>query len=267
MRLLLISDLHRDASKLLWLQEDASAHDALLVAGDLLDLFSKTKFPDQISGTLRWSQAVLATGKVFAWCSGNHDFFNGNHTPMSDASPLWMKEMRSTAVSISDGETKLCVIGNESIVITTLPWFIRDECTGVDGRRTSYFSLVNQLMNCGKQLREEKGIPWIVLCHEPPSGTPLAPSYTALGADLVRRHIESHQPDFSVHGHLHQAPTAVGGNWICRLGKSICFNAGQSSPDEPLNHILLEWKDGGDWTAQWHGEGMTLSANRSDFEA
>ena len=44
MRLLLTSDLHRDAKKLLWLLDEAPNHDALFVAGDLLDIFSNTGF-------------------------------------------------------------------------------------------------------------------------------------------------------------------------------------------------------------------------------
>jgi len=62
MRLLLTNDLHRDGSKLLWLLEEAPTYDALLVAGDLLDIFSKTDFEDQKSGTLRWRQAILNAG-------------------------------------------------------------------------------------------------------------------------------------------------------------------------------------------------------------
>jgi Icc-related predicted phosphoesterase len=59
MKLLLTADLHRDARKLLWLLEEAPEHDALLVAGDLLDIFSNTGFADQKSGILRWGDGVL----------------------------------------------------------------------------------------------------------------------------------------------------------------------------------------------------------------
>ncbi len=47
MTLLLTSDLHRDGTKLLWLLDEAPAHDALFVAGDLLDMFSNADLPSR----------------------------------------------------------------------------------------------------------------------------------------------------------------------------------------------------------------------------
>lgn len=47
MRLLLTPDPHRDGKKLLWFLDKAPEHDALLVAGDLLDIFSNTDFKVQ----------------------------------------------------------------------------------------------------------------------------------------------------------------------------------------------------------------------------
>jgi len=88
MRLLLTSDLHRDGKKLLWLLDEAPEHDSLLVAGGLLDIFSSTGFAEQKSAAIRWKNTYLKTGKSLAWSSGNHDFFHGDHTPMSCASPL-----------------------------------------------------------------------------------------------------------------------------------------------------------------------------------
>ncbi|MEI6036284.1 MAG: metallophosphoesterase, partial [Verrucomicrobiae bacterium] len=79
MRLLLTSDLHRDGKKLLWLLDEAPEHDALLVAGDLLDIFSNSGFIEQKSGVLRCRNTFLKSRKSLAWCSGNHDFFNGDH--------------------------------------------------------------------------------------------------------------------------------------------------------------------------------------------
>jgi predicted phosphodiesterase len=59
MRILLTSDLHRDGKKLLWLLDEAPAHDALLVAGDHLDIFSNTGLSEQKSCVLRWRDGVL----------------------------------------------------------------------------------------------------------------------------------------------------------------------------------------------------------------
>jgi len=260
MRLLLTSDLHRNGKKLLWLLDEAPGHDALVVAGDLLDIFSNTGFTDQKSGALRWRDAVLKSGKSFAWCSGNHDFFHGDHTPMAAASPLWMRENPSTKSFVTDGETRLLQTTRGNLAVTTIPWPVHGGDLVLDGYRTTYLDFVKRLLHSGRKIKEEEGVPWIVLNHEPPGGTPLSATYSAPEADFGRRLIEAAEPDFSLHGHIHQAPTAPGGSWIWQLGPTVCFNAGQSAPGEPLHHIVLEWRGPGDWTATWNGAGRTLRA-------
>ena len=262
MRLLLTSDLHRDGAKLLWLLDGAPQHDALLVAGDLLDIFSNTGMSEQTSGALRWRDAVLKSGKAFAWCSGNHDFFHGDHTPTSAASPLWMRESPSTKKDVTDGESRVLQVGNGTVAITTLPWPVHGGYVLVNGHTVSYHEFVLDLLREGKRLQTD--MPWIVLCHEPPGETPLAATYFAFEADFARKMIEAAQPDFSIHGHIHQAPTAPGGSWIWQLGKTVCFNAGQSDSGEPLHHILLEWRKRGNWTAIWNGAGRKLRAESSE---
>ena len=85
MKILLTADLHRDKTKLRWLLEDAPEHDALFVAGDFLDIFSNTGFTEQKSEIIRWKSSVLTRDRGLAGCSGNHDFFQGERSPMSAA--------------------------------------------------------------------------------------------------------------------------------------------------------------------------------------
>lgn len=122
MTLLLTSDLHRDGAKLLWLLDEAPAHDAVFMAGDMLEFSSNVSLAEQSAGATRWRDKVLANGKSFAWCSGNHDFLEGDRTPILDASPLWMKQTPSSERFVSDGESRLLQIGGERIAITTIPW-------------------------------------------------------------------------------------------------------------------------------------------------
>lgn len=260
MRLLLTSDLHRDGKKLLWLLDEAPEHDALLVAGDLLDIFSNTGFTDQKSGTLLWRHGVLNARKSFAWCSGNHDFFNGEHTPMAAASPFWMCEQPSTKNCVTDGESRILETRGGCLAISTIPWPVHGCDLVFNGYRTTYIDFVRGILKTGRKIKEEESIPWIVLCHEPPGGTPLSANYSAPEADFARRIIEASEPDFSLHGHVHEAPTSPGGSWIWQLGPTVCFNAGQSPPGEPLHHILLEWRGPSEWTATWSGSGRTLRA-------
>lgn len=266
MRLLLTSDLHRDGAKLLWLLDGAPQHDALLVAGDLLDIFSNTPISEQKSAALRWRDVVLNSGKAFAWCSGNHDFFYGDHTPTSAASPLWMRESPSTKKYATDGESRVLQVGDDKIAITTLPWPVHGGDVLLNDHTVSYHEFVRDLLQEGKRLQAD--MPWIVLCHEAPGETPLAATSVAFNvafeAVYARKMIEAAQPDFSLHGHIHRAPTAPGGSWIWQLGKTVCFNAGQSDSGEPLHHILLEWRKRGNWTAIWSGAGRKLRAESAE---
>ena len=266
MRLLLTSDLHRDGKKLLWLLDEAPEHDALIIAGDLLDIFSNTSFVEQKSGAIRWKDTFLKTGKSLAWSSGNHDFFNGDHTPMSAGSPLWMREATSTKDFVTDGESRLLTIGDERLAVTTLPWPVHGGDLVIDGYRTTYLDFTKNLLRSGQTLQSEEAVPWIVLNHEPPEATPLAGSYTAPEADFARRMIESAQPDFSLHGHIHEAPTGRSGSWIWQLGKTVCFNAGQSRPGELPHYIFLKWRGPSDWSAVWNGAGRMLRAESSKRE-
>ena len=260
MRLLLTSDLHRDGKRFLGLLDEAPEHDALLISGDLLDIFSNTSFTEQKSGALRWKDTVLKSGKSFAWCSGNHDFFHSDRTPMSGASPLWMRESPSTSRFVADGESRLLTIGHEQLAVTTIPWPVNGGSIMIDGVQTDYSDHAKALLQKGRELQKEKNVPWIVLCHEPPEETPLCPSYFAPEAAMAKRMIEAAQPDFSLHGHIHEAPTAHGGSWIWQVGKTVCFNPGQSFQEDPLHYIFLKWRARGDWTAVWNGASRVLRA-------
>lgn len=254
------ADIHRDAVKLRWLLEEAPAHDAVLIAGDLLDIFSDTRFVEQKSEILLWRQAVLMSNKSFAWCSGNHDFFHFINTPLYAASPLWMRETPSSATSVTDGETRVMEAGRERIAITTIPWPITGGNVFVERSRTTYLDYVNDLLREGKKLQRE-GFTWILLCHEPPANTPLSATYMAPEADFTSRMIVASEPDFSLHGHIHQSPMAPGGSWIWRSKRTIGFNPGQSRRSEPPHYILLELRAPGEWSATWDGSGHVCRAD------
>lgn len=266
MKLLLTSDLHRDGKKLLWLLEEAPPHDALLVAGDLLDIFSRTSFAEQKSGALRWRSAVRQSGKPFAWCSGNHDFFWSGDTPMRGASPLWMRESPGNDTCITDGESRMLETAGGNLAVTTIPWPVTGDKVFLDDGWTSYLDFTKELLHAGARLRAEECLPWILLNHEPPGGTPLSATYDAAEANFARRTIEAAQPDFSLHGHIHQAPTSKGGSWIWQIGNTVCFNPGQSAPGELPHCVLLDCRSAEDWTATWHGNGRTLRAESSRSE-
>ena len=274
MRLLLTSDLHRDSNKLRWLLEEAPPHDALLVAGDLLNISSRTLFEDQVRHTLYWKTLVQKSGKSFAWCSGKHDLFEGEKTPMLGASPKWMHECPSSPPYVTDGESRVMEVAGEKIVITTIPFSIHGGGqTGINGYQTIYSQFVLSLLSTGLKLQIKEKVPWIVLCHQPPGGTPICGNTTSPEADFVRDMIKMHELDFSLHGNIHLAPIKPGGSWHSQINYTIyrgckpdgtrfvepakinCFNSGQSEYDEAPYYILLEFFGVGKWTATWSGNG------------
>ena len=261
MTLLLTSDLHLHSAKLLHLLNEAPAYDAMLVAGDHLNIFAKSGLDQQADEVLRWRNQIIAAGKSFAWCSGNHDYFYDRDTLMEGAAPQWMRQQSSTKTCITDGESRLLHVESRKVVITTIPWPVSGGTVFVDGVRKNYHDVVQELLRCGEDLRNKEKVPWFLLNHEPPADSPLCGGYEAAEANYSRRLIESFQPDFSVHGHIHQAPTAVGGSWISRIGKTISFNAGQSALGQPPHFVLLCLGQAGKWHASWHFKSGTEEAH------
>lgn len=267
MRLLLTADIHRDEAKLRWILESAPAHDALLVAGDLLDIFSSASFVEQKSKIVRWKSGILARERALAWCSGNHDFFDAEHTPMAAASPRWMREAPSTKTFVADGESRLIETAGGRLAVTTIPWPVHGGQVVIDGYRTDFFGFATSLLRKGKLLQTEECVPWIVLCHEPPDNSPLVGDYVAAEAVFTRRLIESAEPDFSLHGHVHEAPDSFDGSWIWRRGFSAHFNAGQSGAGEDPNYIILDLNGRDGWSATWSGFGKIERAKSSGADA
>jgi Icc-related predicted phosphoesterase len=264
MKLLLVSDLHRDGKKLLWLLEEAPSHDALLVAGDHLNIFSNVSFSEQQAGAIRWSNVVRENKSFFAWCSGNHDFPNGDCTLMSSASPLWMQDKEYSGDFVGDGQSRILCGACGSFVITTIPWPITSGDLFIEGKMIPHIDFIKALLRQGDDLRKQEKAPWIVLIHEPPAPSPLAVGYSAPEAEFTRRIIELAQPDFSLHGHIHDAPMRQGGSWIWHIGRTICFNPGQSSLGEQPHFILLEYSSPTDWKATWQGSGSSQTTSNEN---
>lgn len=255
MRVLLTSDLHGDPVKLSWLRDSAPPHDALLVAGDHLDIFSSLNAPAQQKRALSWAAEIVKSGRSIAWCSGNHDFFEGEDSPMEEASPRWMREVADSDRWITDGQSRILPAGRGTLVVTTLPWPVTGNSVALpSGDSMGFESYVTSLIRKGRSLRERHQVPWIILMHEPPIDTALAVDYLATEAAFTRRIIESAQPDFSLHGHIHEAPTRNGGSWREQIGTTVCFNAGQSPLGELPQYILLDWRAGNRPAAHWWGD-------------
>jgi Icc-related predicted phosphoesterase len=247
-KILLVSDLHADPDKLAWVATHAGAFDFVAIAGDLLNIFSSEDPSEQKDRVLKWKQAALKAGRVLVWCSGNHDFFHGEDSPMINAAPDWMSGCESNF--IGDGSTHLLTTKSGTIAVTTVPWPVTAGDVLIDGRMIPFPEYVDRLLEAGKAL--QRNHPWLVLIHEPPIDTALSIDYHSWEANFTRQLIEKWQPDWSLHGHLHESVGAVEGSFHEQIGNTICFNAGQSPDGEDPHYIILQIGDG-NWTVRWVG--------------
>lgn len=93
----------------------------------------------------------------------------------------------------------------------------------------------------------------IYVFHAPPFQTHLDHLYEGrpIGSRSIRGFIEKHQPYLTLHGHIHESPSRSG-NYLDRIGQTICINPGQSGDklhavifdldrvEETIRHTILD---------------------------
>ena len=82
----------------------------------------------------------------------------------------------------------------------------------------------------------------VYVMHSPPFGTNLdrLSDGRMIGSRAIRGFIEMYQPYVTLHGHIHES-SEVSGDYLDRVGKTICINPGQSN--EELYAVLFELED------------------------
>lgn len=234
MRLLLASDLHYNLRQLDWIMDRAAEVDAVVLAGDLLDLSSAVPLATQIVALQAYVEELSDRTQAIV-CSGNHDLTGRNHHDEKWAPWITRAEMPSAVV---DGER----LDVGEIRITVCPWW--------DGPSTR--------LDVDAQLAADavdRPGRWIWIYHYPPDGSPVSWSGKRHIGDADLNHwIERHDPDLVLTGHIHNAPFVDEGSWIDRLGSSWVVNAGVQ-PGEAPPHVMIDCEAG---TAQWwspYGQG------------
>ena len=71
MRILHLADLHIDSEWFDWVADRATEYDLVVLAGDLLDMFSNVPLHDQARACSDWLLSLPVPTVV---CSGNHDY-------------------------------------------------------------------------------------------------------------------------------------------------------------------------------------------------
>lgn len=234
MELLVVSDLHYVLPQLDWVMEQSPTVDAVVLAGDHLDISSTVPLESQIV-VLQTYIRRLAESTTTIVCSGNHDL-TARNAHDEKAAP-WIAQSGTDSAVVDWGRLDV-----DDVRITVCPWW--------DGPRTRD-ALDAQLTDDANDRPRR----WIWIYHFPPDLSPV--SWTGrrhIGDPDLNAWIDRHAPDLVLSGHIHDSPFHTDGSWLARLGATWVVNAGRVPGSVPA-HAIIDTTAG---TAEWwspHGRG------------
>ncbi len=228
MKLLLVADLHYTLPQFDWLHAVAPEFDAVVLAGDHLDIASTVPLQAQLVVVLNHLKRLAGQTRLLV-SSGNHDL-NGR-SAAGEKTARWMEQVRRAGISCDGDRLDL-----DGVQVSICPWW--------DGP-TAQAEVAAQLAR-DAALRAGR---WIWVYHAPPSGSPTSWAGTRhFGDDALVEWIGLYSPDVVLCGHIHQSPFRQGGSWVDRIGSSWVFNAGKQIGPVPC-HIEFDVDQG---AATWH---------------
>ena len=219
MKLLVVSDLHFSLPQLDWLLKTGEQFNAVIIAGDLLDIAGHLNLDSQIVIVLKYLERLSEERPLFV-CSGNHD--GDAVTLQNEYVATWLKHAKGVHLFV-DGQSYDLL----NFRVTVLPWW--------DGPNTreAMESFIEKEANHGKDQ-------WIWLHHAPPQESPT--SWTGkkdAGDPNLRTLIQHYRPDFIFSGHIHNSPFRSGGSWHDQIETTHVFNGGKQIGDMPA-HIAID---------------------------
>lgn len=229
MKIIIASDLHYRLKQFDWLENVASQFDAMIIAGDLLDISSTLDLEVQIEVVCKYLQRICCKTRLLV-CSGNHD---GNEKNESDEfiAP-WLRKVKHSNLHV-DGDNVF--LGRD--LFTIFPWWDGDETKQQVKEQFEGSSLVRQGL-CR----------WIWIYHAPPDNSPTSwNGRRHYGDHDLNRWIEQYSPDLVITGHIHESPFKTGGSWIDQIGNTWVVNAGNYPGEFPpyiildLQEMAIEW--------------------------
>jgi Icc-related predicted phosphoesterase len=236
-RILAVSDLHYRLRQYDWLLATASSVDAVVIAGDLLDVRSPVTLDVQ-AVAVREALRRLARATVLFAASGNHDL--DGRDAAGERAPRWMAPLAADGVHV---DLQTVPFGDD--LVTVCPWW--------DGPRARA-ALDACLEGAAGRPRRR----WIWVHHAPPAGSPLAwDGRRAWGDEVLTGWIARFAPDLVLSGHVHQAPFVRDGGWADRVGTTWVFNPGQQAGPVPAR-VEVDLAAG---TAVW-----TSATERAEIE-
>jgi len=240
MKILAVSDLHFGLPQFDWIVQRAGSYDAIVIAGDLLDLGGHLDLDAQITVVVKYLRTISAKTRLLV-CSGNHDGDEKNETQEFVA--RWLQRVRAAGLVVDSGGLDL-----PGLHISVCPWW--------DGPST------RDTMQ--RFLRTEQPAPpkpWLWVHHAPPDGVGV--SWTGkvhAGDTFLVNTIHELSPDFVFSGHIHNSPFRTGGAWASRIGRTWIFNAGMQLGAPPAYIELDLDKRTARWVSQAGDEEIALDA-------
>ena len=228
MRYLVASDLHYALAQVDWLAGQAAGYDALILAGDHLDVVGMAELPAQIA-LFTALFARLAERTVVIANSGNHDL--DARRDHGEKAATWLDAVDPRVAT--DGRSVR--IGDDLVSVCT--WW-----EGPVTRRE-----MEEQLERDAQDRDGAGT-WIWVHHSPPDASPTSWSgQRHYGDDVLNGLIAEHAPDVVLTGHVHEAPFRPDGSWHDRVGGTLVLNAGRQAGPIPA-HLVV---DTAERTATW----------------
>lgn len=169
MRILHTADIHANHEWFEWIANNCMAFDLLVIAGDLLNLFSNIRQHDQAKAVRSWLSALKAQTIV---CTGNHDHWVAPHGIIDTA---------------AEGRWLASLNGHGNIVAT-------------DGNSVR-LNEVTFVVNGWGQRPTSGGD--ILVTHAPPAGNPCATSNGYDFGDPELLYTTGQRPKLILAGHVH----------------------------------------------------------------
>jgi Icc-related predicted phosphoesterase len=242
--------------------ERASGHSLIAVSGDIRDWDGKASVA-QIEATLgdlrKLAAQAAAKDITLTCCSGNHDDWS---TP-DFYKDYWLDVHEANLQG--DFTNAVLKLDGQECLLTCMPWRNYElsawpawlDANNVTERRRCVRDLaaqerIEQMLEQGKRWREERGIPWVWLHHNPPSFTTASAAFEA--SYILKEWIASYRPTAVLCGHTHSAPFQKDGNACDQLDATLVSNPGRTSDQIRFNVIRIERNNGG-----WVASGKTVA--------
>ena len=240
MRCLIVADLHYSLPQFDWLLSAASQFDAVIFAGDALDIGSFVDLRAQILVVQKYLGLLASQTRVML-CSGNHDLDERN--PEGEKISRWIGTVRQLGIAC-DGDS----LDAGDTLFTVCPWW--------DGPLVRE-RIAEQLRSTTLRPRQK----WVWVHHAPPANSLVSwGGKRSFGDVELVQWIATHKPSMVISGHVHQSPFTQEGSWFDQIGDTWVFNTGMQFGRPPVYMVIDTNEAKAYWLAAGYAQWIDLDA-------